>query len=192
VDQVLAIPLYKNYSTDGTSQLTIAHPFVYKQGADLEESLAAFGGRDRLHQVVFWIPGYFPVCNPRSFWDLGLVDGKRTVVQDVQSCMGEEEGQLNAAMETLLEKESFIVRELKMRKSPGHTEKATRTEEPYDFHKLVEANSYQIRFFKYGSASEHGLWCVRSGTPIINRFSADEKNIVAAFATDAAKMRGVG
>jgi hypothetical protein len=187
VERVLVIPVYKNYSEDGKLYLSIAHPFVYKQGDDLEKPLAAFGRREDLQKLVFWIPGYFPVHISRSFRASGDVNGKRMVVEKVQRCIGDEEGQLNSAMKALLAKKSFAVREVVFRKKPSYSDTVTLTKEPYDFQRLVQSMGYESRYFKYGSAAEHHLWGTTVGTQIVNKFSADEEKMVAAFATEAMK-----
>jgi hypothetical protein len=52
VKQVLVIPVYKNYAQDGALYLSIAHPFVCRQGDDVEKALADFGRREHLHKLV--------------------------------------------------------------------------------------------------------------------------------------------
>jgi hypothetical protein len=187
VARVLVIPVYKNYSEEGKLYLSIAHPFVYKQGDDLEETLVALGRREHLQKLVFWIPGYFPVWIPRSFRLSGDVNGKRMVVVEVQRCIGQEENQLNSAMNTLLARKSFVVQEVVSRKPPPYSHAVTLTKEPYDFRRLVESLGYQSRHFKYGTAKDYYLWGTTVGTPIVNQFSASEKEAVANFFEEVTK-----
>jgi hypothetical protein len=192
VERVLVIPVYKNFSEKEGLYLTIAHPFIYKQGDDLEKSLAAFGRREDLQKLVFWIPGYFPVHISRSFRDSGDVNGKRMVVEKVQRCVGGEEGQLNLAMKALLARKSFVIQEVVFRKRPPYSNTVTLTKDPYDFRRLVQSMGYESRYFKYGSAAEHHLWGTTVGTQIVNKFSVDEEKIVAAFAAEVMKKAKEG
>jgi hypothetical protein len=186
--QILVIPVYKNYSQDGTLYLSITHPFVYKQGDDIEKPLTAFGRREHLQKIVFWIPGYFPVSIPRSFRQSGDMDGKRVVVGQVQKCIGQEDGQLNSAMKALLEKASFPIQERAKYNYPAYSDKPILSKEPYDFSRLVQSEEYHSRYFKYGNVFMHyGLWGAKTGMMITNQFSADEKNIVAAFFSETTK-----
>lgn len=187
VKQLLVIPVYKNYSQDGALYLSIAHPFVYKQGDDLEKSLAVFGRREHLQKLVFWIPGYFPVHISRSFRDLGDVNGKRMVVEEVQRCIGQEERQLNSAMNALLARKTFVVQEVIQRKHPPYSDTPTLTNEPYDFRSLVQSMGYESRYFKSNNAQDYHLWGTTVGTQIVNEFSDDEKELIAAFAVEAMK-----
>ena len=46
---MLVIPLYRYFQQDGTTEfLAIAHPFVYKQGEDIEKRLSSFEQRENL------------------------------------------------------------------------------------------------------------------------------------------------
>jgi hypothetical protein len=179
--QVLVIPVYKNYLQDGTLYLSIAHPFVYKQGDDIEKRLAALGRREHVQKLVFCIPGYFPVHISRMFRLSGDMDGKTAVVTEVQRCIGDEEGKLNSAMKSLLARKSFVVQDMLQRKRPAFSDKPTLTNEPYDFHRLVEAAGYQSRYFKDGWAPDYHLWGTSVGTRIVNEFSDNERKSVATF-----------
>ena len=60
-DKILIIPLYQEYRHgDMTDAFAIAHPFLCRQGEDIEPRLASFGQREKLANLVFWVPGYFP------------------------------------------------------------------------------------------------------------------------------------
>jgi hypothetical protein len=187
VQEILVIPVYRNYSQNGSLYLAIAHPFVYKQGDDIEKSLVAFGRREHLQKLVFWIPGYFPIDIPRIFRTTGEMDGKYVFVEEVQRCLGQEEDELNSAMKTLLEKEYFIVQEGIQRKRPGYSDIPILTNDPYDFRQLVQSYGYQSRYFQYGCSCDYSLWNPPAGTKIVNEFSANEKKIVAIFADKVMK-----
>jgi hypothetical protein len=110
------------------------------------------------------------------------MDGKMVVVEEVQRCIGQDNGQLESAMRALLEKESFVIQPAERHNRPPYSDEPTLSKEPYDFPRLVQSDEYRSRYFKYGTVLiYYGLWGAKAGMTITNQFSADEKKIVAAF-----------
>ena len=186
-DKLLIVPLYRNYKYQGTTDAyAIAHPFIYQQGADIENKLAAIGERDNLRRLILWIPGYFPCSVPRTYRHELVIKGKQMTVVEAQRCTATEEQDLNAAMKTLLQNGNFVVgKMLAWKVRPPYSNTSTRVDEHYDFARLVRAKIYQGRFFKYGCATDYLLWTVAPETKIINRLTPEDKKIVAAFAGQA-------
>ena len=185
IDKMLIIPLYKDYRYEGkTENLAIAHTFIHQQGEDLEKKLASFDQRENLRRLVFWVPGYFPDSIGRIFPKVGVfakVDGKKMIVLELQRCLGTEQGQINAAMKTLLEGD-FVIEKRISPKPPPYADEPTMTNEPYDFPRLVRSTGYAGRFFFQGSAcNTHVLWAFDPGTRIANCLSSEEKKTASAF-----------
>ena len=191
VGKMLVIPLYMDYRHEGTiDKLAIAHPFIYSQGEEIEEKLASFEQRNNLGRLILWIPGYFPGSIGKTFPWIPIINGKRMIVLELQQCTGLEAGQINAAMESLLTDGDFVIEKVITWKTrPPHSDTPTRVNEPYDFTRLVRSEIYEERFFRYGVAGEHVLWAFSPGTTIVNRLSADEKKMVAIFASQIAEKK---
>ncbi len=110
VGKMLVIPLYRYFQQDGTTEfLAIAHPFVYKQGEDIEKRLSSFEQRENLRRLIFWEPGFFPDGLGRTPSWTPIINGKRMIVKELQSCIGTEESEINLAMKNLLLNGDFTV-----------------------------------------------------------------------------------
>ena len=190
VGEMLVIPLYMNYQhQQGDDFLAIAHPFVYRQGEEIEPQLTAIGQRERLRRLILWVPGYFPDGLGRTFNWMPTINGKRLVVVELHRCLGqEEEEQLDAAMKTLLEGDIVVGKGIPST-PPSNSDKPQMTRVPYNFSELVRSE-YSGRFYKWGAPiHNHALWAFPPGTRIVNRLSREEKATVIAFAAKALRRR---
>jgi hypothetical protein len=187
VGKMLVIPLYRDYRHEEIiDALAIAHPFVYRQGEDLEKKLSSFGQRENLRRLIIWVPGYFPYGLGRTFPWVPVISGKRMIVLELQPGLQLEEGQINAAMKTLLLDGGFVIeKKVAWKTRPPYSNTSTQVDEPYDFTRLVRSEIFAGRFFKYGTTKDYVLWAFDPGTKIINRLSAEEKKVVAEFAEQA-------
>jgi hypothetical protein len=188
IGKMLVIPVYMGYRHgDGTDRLAIAHPFVYTQGGEIEEQLSSFGQRESLRALTIWVPGYFPGSIGRIFPWVPVINGKRMIVLELQPCVGSEKRQLDAAMKALLEGDITIVERISpKRPSPPYTDELGTTDEPYDASRVVHSNGYDGRFFYRGwPRNTHVLWAFDPETRVLNRLSAEDMKIVAAFASHA-------
>jgi hypothetical protein len=189
VHPMLVIPLYKNYRHQGAAdELAIAHPFLYRQGEEIEEKLTSLGQRENLRRLIVWVPGFFPGSIGRIFRGEHTINGKTMIVLELQPCLGSEAREINGAMKALLVggdfvagKESFCAPP-----PPPHTDEIRATNQPYDASQLVRSMEYCGRFYQNGAAMVvHVLWGYEVKTKIANRLSPEDKNIVASFAARA-------
>lgn len=192
VGRMLVIPLYDNYRHDGgTDALAIAHPFVYEQGEDIEKHLSSFEQRKNLRRLVFWVPGYFPDGLGRTPSWTPTINGKRMAVVELQSCLGSEEREINAAMKTLLLQKDFVVgKKIILKRPPPPYSPAKMSTDSYDASQVVRSE-YTGRYY-YGQSAEntHIQWAFPPGTRIVNRLNTEEKKVVAIFAAEAMKKAG--
>jgi len=192
IDGIMVIPLYMDYRYEGeTDNLAIAHPFVCEPGEEIEEHLASFGQREKLRSLIVWAPGYFPGAIGRTFPLVPVINGKRMILLDLQPCLGSEQSEIDAAMETLLQDDfviaKWIVTECPPRVSHQRHERQI-TNTPYDAAQLVRSEGYDFRFFDGGSRrGMEALWGFNAGTRIVNRLSPEDKKMVAEFAEQAAE-----
>lgn len=189
--EMLVIPLYQDYQHGGAiDPLAIAHPFVYRQGEEIEQRLTALGQRENLRRLIFWVPGYFPDGMGRTFTWVAPINGQDMVVVELQRCIGSEEDQINAAMEELLEGDVVVVdRVHSTPPPPPYTNEPKMTEVPYDAFRVVRSD-YPGRYYIHEcSQNTHAVWAFPRGTRIANRLSADERKLVAAFAAKTAHDR---
>jgi hypothetical protein len=202
VGKMLVIPLYRYFLHQGaTDFLAIAHPFVYQQGEDIEKRLSSFGQREKLRRLIFWVPGYFPVGMGRIFPWVPIINGKRMIVLQLQPCIGAEASQINSAMKTLLMDGDFLIGKTIILEVPpiDHAVKSTRLTgelrtaiEPYDADRVVRTMEYNGRYYDDGGVLNiHVLWAFTPGTRIVNRLTADEKKLVAAFAAEVTKKTAI-
>lgn len=186
-DKILMIPLYRDYSNgDVTDAYAIAHPFLCQQCDDVEPRLASFGQREKLANIVFWVPGYFPGAMRGAFRYVLPVNGRKMTVFEAQPCIGSEESRLSAEMKALLNGGTFTIGPLlDWKNRPPYNNKPTLVSEPYDFARLVRCQGYQGRYFQYGTTLGFDLWGFTPGSTVVNRFSPKEKKTVAEFAARA-------
>jgi hypothetical protein len=191
VGKMLVIPLYRHVQHDKAAEsLAIAHPFVYEQGEDIEKHLSSVGQREKLHALVFWVPGYFPDgLGSTPDWT-PIINGKRMITKELQRCIGSEESKINSAMRGLLMNGDFAIgQKLRLKVPPVDRSKSTdllgelRTAiEPYNADLVVRSMEYNGRFYNNGGVlNVHVLWGFPPGTKIVNRLSDEEKKTVAAF-----------
>jgi hypothetical protein len=189
VGKMLVIPLYRFFQHDGAKEfLAIAHPFVYKQGEDIEKRLSSFEQRGNLRRLIFWVPGYFPDGLGRTPSWTPIINGKRMITKELQRCVGSEGGEINSAMKSLLLDGDFVVGGVVgLTPPPPPYTPAKISSDSYDVLQLVRSVKYAGRFYNHQAAENvHVLWAFLPGTRIINRLSTEEKKIVAAFAAEAA------
>jgi hypothetical protein len=86
--------------------------------------------------------------------------------------------------ELLLSGDFAIEKMLTWKVRPPYGDSPTRAEGDYDFTRLVRSEIFEARWFKYGKPRDYPLWAFTPGTKIINRLSAKEKELVAAFADE--------
>ncbi|MCR4414925.1 MAG: hypothetical protein NUV77_21105 [Thermoguttaceae bacterium] len=167
IEKMLVIPVYRNYRhAAGIDRIAIAHPFLYRPGEEIERKLDSFGQRDKLARLVLWVRGYFPNGLGGNFMWSPVVKGRRMIVKELQQCMGSEDAEISAAMKELLDFK-------------------------YNAAEVVRSVGYDSRFFQYGySARAHLLWACDEGTRIVNRLSAEDKKMVAAFAAEEPAKKG--
>jgi len=190
VGKMLVIPLYRYFQHDGATEFrAIAHPFVYQQGEDIEKQLSSFDQRENLRRLIFWVPGYFPDGMGRTFRWVPVINGKRTIVLELQPCLGSEKSQINSAMKSLLVGGDFAIGKTVFLKAPPPPYAPAKiSEDSYDASQLVRSTVYGGRYYNHESTrNEHSLWAFNTGTQIVNRLSAEEKKTVAAFAEQVAE-----
>ena len=186
---MLVIPLYRYFRHDGTTDfLAIAHPFIYKQGDDIEMRLSSLEQRENLRRLIFWVPGYFPDGLGRTPSWTPIINGKRMIVKELQSCIGTEESEINLAMKTLLLNGDFTVgKKVVLKPPPPPYGPATMSKDSYDASEVVRSE-YMGRYFNHESPENtHILWGFLPGTKIVNRLSDEEKKTVAAFFDEVTK-----
>ena len=192
IEQMLVIPVYRNYRhARGTDRVAIAHPFLCRPGEEIEPRLRSFGQRERLARLIVWARGYFPGSIGGNFIWSPVVNGRRMIVKQLQRCVGSEDAEIRAAMKELLESDSFVVG--RGPKSPPipNTREVITVDFHYDAAVLVRAEGYFGRFYRDG-IPEHTelLWAYDVGTKIVNRFTAEDKKMVAAFAAAEPEKKG--
>jgi len=191
IEKMLVIPVYRNYRhAAGADRIAIAHPFLYHPGDEVEERLRSFGQRENLAELIVWARGYFPDgVGGIDIWS-PLVKGKKMIVKQLQRCQGSEAAEINAAMKELLQREDFVVGDSPKRPPIPKTNEVITVDFHYDAAQVGRSVGYDTRFFQYGlSRHTYLLWGYDAGTKIVNRFSAEEKKMVADFAAagDSAK-----
>jgi hypothetical protein len=190
VGKILMIPLYRYYQHGGTTDfLAIAHPFVYEQGKDIERHLSSSAQRNRLSELILWVPGYFPGgLGKIPPWE-PKINGKRMIVMELQRCLGPEEKDINAALKELLLGKDFVIGGVVgLAPPPPPYTPAKMSSDSYDALKLVRSVTYAGRYYNHQAAENvHVLWAFDPGTRVVNRLSDDEKNTVRAFFEEVTK-----
>ena len=181
---VLVIPMYCDaHVADGVDRFAISHPFVYRQGDEIERRLESFGNRANLSELVLWVPGYFPNSVGRIFRLSASVDGKEMIALQLQRCVGSEEGEINAAMLNMLNEREFRIEAMeKYRTRPPYSKTAMLHNEPYNIVRLVHCEGYESRFWQFGCPTTLYILWGSGGRLVVNRMSADDQRIVADFA----------
>jgi hypothetical protein len=184
IEKMLVIPVYGNYLHEGEiDKAAIAHPFLCHPGDEIEKRLRSFGQRDKLVELIVWARGYFPDGIGGNFIYIRALNGKMVIVKELQRCVGSEEAKINAAMKELLQGD-FVVGEDPKWPPIQKTNDVITVDFHYDAAQVVRSVGYAGRFFRYGIQQHyHLLWGYDVGTKIVNRFTAEEKKMVADFAT---------
>ena len=184
IEKMVVIPVYRNYRREGgTDRLAIAHPFLYRPGDEIEEKLKSFGQREQLVRLVVWARGYFPDGIAGNYMWSPLVNGKKMIVHQLQRCVGSEAAEINAAMKELLQRDDFVVGPHPKWPPIQKTDEVITVDFHYDAAQVVRSEGYAGRFFQHGMQVHYYLlWGYDAGTKIVNRFSAEDKKMVADFA----------
>jgi len=134
-------------------------------------------------ELIVWARGYFPDGIGGNFIYIRALNGKMVIVKELQRCVGSEEAKINAAMKELLQGD-FVVGEDPKWPPIQKTNDVITVDFHYDAAQVVRSVGYAGRFFRYGIQQHyHLLWGYDVGTKIVNRFTAEEKKMVADFAT---------